>query len=150
MEHGRETHVGEAPEWTLGTSPAEPFIDGGGAGRWEELKPLQEEDRMESFAALCRGLLLLQSDHEAVREPGLLDSNTQTWYQVGHRHHQLESPVFTAFVESFETVERNSAKLRRELLRRRSGVVMSTNPRRLKHPHCKRKHYPSSTYITHV
>ncbi|KAF6739184.1 hypothetical protein FQA47_025310 [Oryzias melastigma] len=59
---------GEAPGWTFGTSPAEPFIDGGGAGRWEELRPLQEEDCMVSFAALCRGLLILQPAREAVKE----------------------------------------------------------------------------------
>lgn len=27
---------------------------------------------------------------------------------------------------------------------------MSSTPNRLKHPHCRKKHYPSSTYLTHV
>ncbi|KAF1380463.1 hypothetical protein PFLUV_G00164000 [Perca fluviatilis] len=30
------------------------------------------------------------------------------------------------------------------------GAVMSSTPSRLKHPHCRKKHYPSSTYLTHV
>lgn len=30
------------------------------------------------------------------------------------------------------------------------GAVMSSTPSRLKHAHCRKKHYPSSTYLTHV
>ncbi|CAB1428663.1 unnamed protein product [Pleuronectes platessa] len=30
------------------------------------------------------------------------------------------------------------------------GAVMSATLNRLKHPHCRKKHYPSSTYLTHV
>ncbi|KAK2862747.1 hypothetical protein Q5P01_002280 [Channa striata] len=38
----------------------------------------------------------------------------------------------------------------RQATHRLVGAVMSSTPSRLKHPHCRKKHYPSSTYLTHV